>query len=214
MNIDDDDLRAAGDMTSEDMHRELERLTTRREPHWPEWLTRHGIYYRSDRELDAKTFTQACHALDRNERLALLWDLHHAGSLDIGRYPSVVADVWSMAEFPESHFDLPQTWRDLFEEAGYTHDGQPAPQPCQPVTVYRGCHHERRFGMSWTTDLDQARWFANREFRKGAGQVYVFDAPPVSLLAFIHESNRGEAEYVIDPQYLSDTTVREYSRGR
>jgi hypothetical protein len=62
MSIDDDDLRGASDMTSEDLHRELERLITRREPHWPDWLTRQGIYYHSDRDLDAETFTQACFA--------------------------------------------------------------------------------------------------------------------------------------------------------
>jgi hypothetical protein len=36
MNIDDDDLIAAGDMSSEDLHRELERLVVMREPHWPD----------------------------------------------------------------------------------------------------------------------------------------------------------------------------------
>lgn len=125
MNLDDDDLVAAGDMTSEDLHRELESLTTRRESPWPDWLTRQGIYYHSDRDLDAETFTQAAFALDRNEGPALLFDPYHAGALDIGEYPSVVAAVWLMAEFPESHFDLPETWRDLFEGAGYTHDGRP-----------------------------------------------------------------------------------------
>lgn len=67
MNIDDDDLTCACDMTSEDLHRELENLVFVREPHWPEWLTRQGTYYRSDRELDAELFTQARCALDSNQ---------------------------------------------------------------------------------------------------------------------------------------------------
>lgn len=125
----------------------------------------------------------------------------------------MVADVWSKAGFPESLFDMPETWRDLFEVAGYTLDGRPAPRQSQPVTVYRGCSAERRFGMSWTTDLDGARWFANRDLRKGAGRLYVFDAAPASMLAFIHESGRREAEYVIDPYYLSDNTVSELEEG-
>jgi hypothetical protein len=67
MDIDDDDLGAVSGMTSEDLHRELESLVVIREPHWPDWLTRQGVHYHSDRGLDAEMFTQACRALDRNE---------------------------------------------------------------------------------------------------------------------------------------------------
>lgn len=214
--LDEEDLTAVGDMSSEDMHRELENLYIRRELWWPDWLTRQGIYYRCDRELDAEMFSQACCALDRNEGPALLFDLYHAGAIDIGYYPSVVADVWSMAEFPERHFEMPDTWRDLFEAAGYTHDGQPAPRPTAPVTVYRGCDHERRFGMAWTDDLERAQWFADRNLGKGTGQVYVHRAVPSELLAFIDASNRHEREYVLhaSPDYLNDNTVSQYcSRG-
>jgi hypothetical protein len=42
----------------------------------------------------------------------------------------------------------------------------------------------------------------------GKGNVYVYHADPYALLAFIHESGRHEAEYVIDPVYLSDETVQ------
>lgn len=215
MSIDDDDLRAAANMSSEDIHRELENLTVRREPHWPEWLTRQGIYYHSDRDdLDADMFTQACYALGRNEGPALLFDLYHSGYLNISAYPSVVADVWSMAEFPEPDFDLPETWRDLFEEAGYTHDGQRASRPSAPITLYRGCHHERRFGMAWTDDLERAHWFADRDLGHGTGRVYVHRAGPLELLAFTDASNRGEREYVLDPSpdCLNDNTVSEHDK--
>jgi hypothetical protein len=67
--------------------------------------------------------------------------------------------------------------------------------------------------MAWTADLERARWFAARDLGNGVGQVYVFHAPPLSLLAFIDASNRHEREYVVDPSpdYLNDNTVREYS---
>jgi hypothetical protein len=214
MNVDDDDLIAAADMTSEDLHRELDVFVVRREPYWPDWLYRQYHSYRADCEIDADMFNRALAAVGRDNGPELLFQLHHAGALDIGYYPSVVADAWSMAEFPETHFDMPETWRDLFEQAGYTHDGQPAKRPTRPVTVYRGCHHDRRFGMSWTADLDRAQWFADRDLGHGTGQVYVFDAPPAALLAFIDASGRHEREYVLDPSpdYLNDNTVSEYSR--
>ncbi len=39
------------------------------------------------------------------------------------------------------------------------------------------------------------------------GTVYVFAAPPMSMLAFIHESSRNESEYVIHPRWLSDEVI-------
>jgi hypothetical protein len=114
-------------------------MTTGREPHWIDGLTFDGLYYRFDGKMDADTFTQACYDLGRNEGPALLYDLYYTGSLAIDLHPGVVAGVWSMAEFPATCFDPPTIWAELFGEAGYTHDGQPAPRPSAPVTVYRGC---------------------------------------------------------------------------
>ncbi len=112
-----------------------------------------------------------------------------------------------MCEFPAAYFDPPAMWVDLFDEAGYTVDGQSAPRPTQPVTLYRGCHHDRRFGMSWTADLERARWFADRDLGLGPGLVYVTTADPKSLLAFIGDGHRRESEYVVDPTYLNDDVI-------
>ena len=77
------------------------------------------------------------------------------------------------------------------------------------MTVYRGCVDSARFGKSWTTDVDLARRFASGEMTsyRVPGTVYVFAAPPMSLLAFIHESERAESEYVIHPRWLSDEVI-------
>ena len=177
-----------------------------RESWWIDGLYRDETdSYRYDGEMTAEQFEKARHDLGRNEGPALLFDLWYTGSIDLHESPGVVAAVWTMAEFPASAFDPPTMWVDLFDEAGFTRDGLPAQRPDKPVTVYRGCHHDRRFGMSWTTDLDRARWFAARGPK--TGNVYTVDAQPQWLLAYIHEWGRREAEYVIDPQYLSDDVV-------
>ena len=62
--------------------------------------------------------------------------------------------------------------------------------------------------MSWTTDLDRARWFAERDLSHGTGNVYVYQADSAALLAFIGEWGRHEAEYVVDPYFLSDAVVK------
>jgi hypothetical protein len=168
-------------------------------------------YYRYDGVIDAKTFVRAGCRVGRNNEPALLHDLYYGGSLDLQRNPGLVADAWSSAEFPTKNLE-PRTWEELFDSAGYTHDGQRASRPTEPITLYRGCHHERRFGPSWTCNFNTALWFANRDLGDGRGNVYVHHAQPRELLAYIGpEVGRGEDEYVLNPSHLDDANVAQWS---
>ncbi len=182
-------------------------MVSTREEWWLPGLYRDEAgYYRYDGTMDAETFSQACTSLNRNEGPALLYDLYPR-SIDVAEHPEIVAEVWCMAEFPAQLLDA-DDWVMLFEEAGYTEDGKRARRPRKSVTVYRGCSADRRFGMSWTTDLERARWFADRDLGQGIGGVYQAEIAPGFLLAYIHEDHRQEAEYVIDPTALNDETVK------
>jgi hypothetical protein len=162
-------------------------------------------YYRFDRQIDAETFSTASAHLGRNKAPALLFDLYYGKSLDLAAHPRVVAGAWSSAEYPERCLEPPDIWAELFRTAGYTHDGQPATPPTEPITVYRGCTPDGREGISWTSDLAVARSFAHDQLRgRAVGHVYAFDAPPDALLAYIHETGRQESEYVIDNAFLKD----------
>jgi hypothetical protein len=178
--------------------------TRTREPFWVDglYLDAYG-FYGFDGEMDSKTFSTAGGHVGHNNMPALLFDLVQRGVLRIEQHPAVVVEAWMMAEFPVSNVH-PEFWVDWFETAGYTHNGHPSPRPKAPVTLYRGCVPEHRFGMSWTTDLDRALWFA---LGHGEGRVYVYQADPAALLAFIGEWGRHEAEYVVDPYFLSDAVV-------
>lgn len=179
-----------------------------RDPWWIEGLYRNADGYVFDGVMDADTFAEAVIDVGRNNGPALLCDVYGQGAIDIAMYPGVVADVWSSAEYPARSLD-PDMWVELFEEAAYTHDGQPAPRPSRPVTLYRGCIPDCRFGMSWTTDMATARRFAGGLLCRRQGHVYVHLAERGELLAYIHtDSGRGEAEYVIDPYFLDDNNVR------
>ena len=66
------------------------------------------------------------------------------------------------------------------------------------VRIYRGAPPKRKQGMSWTTSLDQARWFARR-FCNG-GVVFTTTVPKTKVLAqFL---GREESEVVIDPRRI------------
>jgi hypothetical protein len=179
-----------------------------RESFWVDGLYLDGLgFYGFDGKMDSETFSTAGRNVGHNNMPALLFDLVQRGAVDIVEHPAVVVEAWMMAEFPASKVD-PGVWVDWFENAGYTHDGRRSPRPAEPLTLYRGCAPERRFGMSWTTHLDRARWFADRDLGHGKGKVYVYDTDPMALLAFIDEPGRHEAEYVVDPWFLSDDVVK------
>lgn len=173
-----------------------------------------GVYldddgcYRHHGVVDTETFWSAGLRIGRNHSPALLFDLYFGGSLDLRCNPGLVADVWSDTEFPTGSVEWELMWRAAFEAAGYTHDGESASRPAESITLYRGCHHERRLGMSWTSNPVVAQWFADRDLGYGQGNVYVHHAQPDELLAFIGtEIGRGADEYVLDPLCLDDGNV-------
>ena len=116
----------------------------------------------------------------------------------------LVADIWCGAEFPEQLL-WQSLWIDLFQIADYS-------KPTEPITLYRGCPVQtgvRR--MSWTTDLEQARWFAKQRGQKlrTTTAVYSVLAPPDAVLcnidAEIDGNGRNENEIVINPRLLPKT---------
>jgi len=183
-----------------------------RQSYWVDGLYQDSNgHYRFDGQIDADTFVTAAVHVGREETPDLLCDLHVNGSLDLAAHPGVVAEAWSDPEYPERSVE-PDLWVKFFRTAGYTYDGQRATPPTEPITVYRGCTPDGRKGMAWTSDIEIARRFAHGQLRgRPLGHVYVFEAPPEAMLAFIHENGREESEYVIDNAYLR-SAVRLFER--
>jgi len=65
-----------------------------------------------------------------------------------------------------------------------------------PVKIYRGAAPEYARGLSWTTDPERAKWFAER-YSAWDGKVFACEIPKTKILAYFLE--RGEDEVVIDP---------------
>ncbi len=172
----------------------------------PLYEDENGYYF--DGQIDAEIFSAASSRVGRNNAPALLCDLYYGKSLDLAAHPSVVARAWSLPEYPERCIRR-GIWVQLFRSAGYTHDGQPASPPTEPITVYRGCTPDGRAGMAWTSDLAIAHRFAHDQLRgRAVGHVYAFDAPPGKLLTYIHETGRQESEYVVDTTFVPGEAVR------
>jgi hypothetical protein len=114
----------------------------------------------------------------------------------------VLAEVWEMTEWPSQAMPR-RAWIAFFRRAGFCSSPPGLPAPSEPLTVYRGCTAGRRRGMAWTTDLDQARWFARRwlhlDSSVPASEVVTMDVPPGLVLARCEGRGEGsEAEIVVD----------------
>ena len=99
-------------------------MTVVRESFWVDGLYRDedGYFRYGGGKMDAETFATACMQVGRNDGPALLFDLHDGGALVVHLHPEVVADVWSMAEWPANNVPA-GLWVDLFKKAGFTRDG-------------------------------------------------------------------------------------------
>jgi len=145
----------------------------------------------------------------------LLRDLTAAGQLDLAdpSMSGIVAQAWTLGEPGSASCIGYSEWLKLFRLNGFTYLGQPAQRPSEPVTVYRGCRHEHRHGMSWSTAVGVAHRFAAEGMSsRPPGTVYAARVEPDYLLAFIEEGHE-EYEWVIDPSGLSDANVRREDRG-
>lgn len=122
-----------------------------------------------------------------------------------GTVTALVGPVWSSTEYPDRDLDH-DTWRWLFDVAGFTVDGTPAVRPAAPLTLYRGAVAERRTDWSWTRDRAVAERFAAGLRGRGTGRLWVCTVPPEHMLAV--NTERGEDEVVVDTRGLLIEAVR------
>lgn len=143
----------------------------------------------------------------RNYGPDLIHTAYAEGIIDADTVTALIGPAWSSCEFPDRLLDH-DTWRWLFDVAGFTVDGVRAPRPLVPVELWRGSVPERSTDWSWTTDRAVAAKFAAGLRGRLPGMVYRLLAPPLALLCA--NIQRGEAEYVVDTWGL---TVTEYQGG-
>lgn len=143
----------------------------------------------------------------RDSGPTLLEEAYSEAKITTQTVTALIGDIWSGAEFPDQHLDR-DTWRWLFDAAGFTIDGSPADRPAEPILLWRGTVPARRTDWSWTTDRTIAQGYANgTAARRPIGRLYVVLAPPEALLAA--NNGRGEAEYVVDTRGLNIQEIAE-----
>ena len=113
-----------------------------------------------------------------------------------------LVDAWTFPEWPSRSADN-ITWVAMFnygfdEQEGYLDDEgnvQPWDNLPEVITLFRGAHKDYSEGLSWTSSLERAEWFANRLGQEDMA-VYKIEIPRELVLAKF--DNRGEDEYVVE----------------
>ena len=133
----------------------------------------------------------------------LMWFLMK--ELTVPDLRALLLAVWTKAEFPsrtlETHY-----WLQMFRDVGFvTDDARKLLAPSRtPLTVWRGARPRHRKGMSWTLDIDEARWHARREltdFRHDDAAVFRAKVPRQHVLAILLHGSTA-SEVVVDPRAL------------
>jgi hypothetical protein len=135
-------------------------------------------------EIDEKLYSiwRGC----RVDAMVQLLDYGKLEHLTDAQYWELVQDYWVDTEFPFHQWD---TWLRLFEERG-TNTSLTSHLPDE-VTIYRGGH---RSGVSWTTSLETASWFAKRNalFDENEMTVWETTIPKHKIIFFTNHREENE----------------------
>lgn len=97
-----------------------------------------------------------------------------------------------------------ELWREMFQACAYTHDFEVDRRPRRSLTVFRGAVERNKYGLSWTLDIEQARYFATSRqdpFSTEKAQIWVCTVPPERTFARIDKVSM-ENELVADVRDL------------
>jgi hypothetical protein len=163
--------------------------------------------------IDAVTnFQQFIHIVRAPYLPAFFKFTHHF--LSLNDYSSFLGSMWTIVEFPNVDDNIPpQEFVRIFRMADKSllmNDEERRLYLALPdeMTVYRGIRGRGSLkALSWTTDIEQAEWFAKRWDKKG--KVYSAMIRKEDVLSMF--TSRGESEVVVDYTKLKNIVLeREY----
>lgn len=144
------------------------------------------------REPDGPNWEAYLHVVvERPWRMSTLEALYVRGRIDAEKLRELLPGIWTDTEMPTVNLAEPAM---LWREAGFATDDPEAWEALpQKLTLYRG---GPAYGISWTTDREQAEWFANR-----FGRDYpVWEVTIDKEQALGYLTGRGESEVILPPE--------------
>lgn len=149
-----------------------------------------------------KTVRGVYDVIRKSYKLTFLKYVHD--HLSLSDMSELLADAWVNSENPNQDVNVPISlatdWFYQSDKSMLMHPDELAFFQALPqtITVYRGVAVGRTpDGLSWTCNLEKAKWFANR-FNKEQETGYVLAATIDKSFALAYFNRRGEDEVVVD----------------
>ena len=154
-----------------------------------------------------KNVNQIFFAVNKPYRITLLE--HVDDILSETEYNDLLKWIWTTTEFPNqiNLFELVKFFKKSKQKKLMTKSELKILESLdEEIIIYRGMQGSKSKirGLSWTTDLKKAKWFANRYSFKGK----VYSAKIKKEAIFMYCENMGESEVVVNPFRLKE--VKEY----
>ncbi|MGP4058496.1 hypothetical protein ACTWP6_27350 [Mycobacterium sp. 4D054] len=153
-------------------------------------------------EYDYRLLHFTVSGFDRPRLLLEAWRLQLINVATLRQYARL---AWYDCEFPYDALAA-EEWRDIFDAAGFTDDGQPASPP-ESVRLFRGAPYQYRRGWAWSEYAFVALAYAKQQRRSsnGSGPAMLWTTvAPGSALLFVGDIHR---EYAVDTTDLIITPV-------
>ncbi|WP_318482575.1 hypothetical protein [Photobacterium leiognathi] len=111
----------------------------------------------------------------------------------------LLSEIWVDSESPSVNLDI---WLLLFDDLGTSPSLNSEYFQSLPdeITLYRGGLLN---GLSWTGDLEEARWFANR-FKPDCPEIWQVTIQKSEVIHFTDE--RSESEFIVSPTSINCPT--------
>ncbi len=131
---------------------------------------------------------------------------------DKKEYGEWLISIWTMTEFPNADNNFIAEWCKMFKKAEKRYLMDKEEQEIynslpDKVILYRGVHDKKSVRkLSYTTDYDIAKWFAQR-FTQDGDKSYIIKTvvPKSAIFAYID----NEKECIINPRAIKEYTIEE-----
>lgn len=136
---------------------------------------------------------------------------YRTGTIPPAAAAALAPDLWrNKQDRHEPHYP---TWRDMFRLSGFTTNCEPDRRPRRAAVLFRGATAERRAGLSWSYDPDQAHYFATqRQASRARACVWMAWVPPDLMLARYLDG--WEQEVVVDARTLTPVPLNTAALSR